>query len=83
VRATVAVAALIRRPEGTPAFMNQRCAENRLLGEGRCDVPAALQLDAASGAFPAADQGDTARVAFAVEIGPIIRNSARPRRATS
>jgi putative ABC transport system permease protein len=69
----VPVAALVADLMGTPAFMN-RDALNRLLGEGDAMSGARLQLDAGERVRFLQQIKETPRVAFAVEIGPIIRN---------
>jgi putative ABC transport system permease protein len=69
----VALVALVADLMGTPAFMN-RDALNRLLGEGDAMSGARLQLDAAERVRFLQQIKETPRVAFAVEIGPIIRN---------
>ncbi len=69
----VPVAALVADLMGTPAFMN-RDALNRLLGEGDAMSSARLQLDAGERERFLQQIKETPRVAFAVEIGPIIRN---------
>ena len=69
----VPVVALVADLMGTPAFMN-RDALNRLLGEGDAMSGARLQLDAGERERFLQQIKETPRVAFAVEIGPIIRN---------
>jgi len=69
----VPVTALVADLMGTPAFMN-RDALNRLLGEGDAMSGARLQLDAGERERFLQQIKETPRVAFAVEIGPIIRN---------
>ena len=69
----VPVAALVADLMGTPAFMH-RDALNRLLGEGDAMSGARLQLDARERERFLRQVKETPRVAFAVEIGPIIRN---------
>jgi putative ABC transport system permease protein len=69
----VALVALVADLMGTPAFMH-RDALNRMLGEGDAVSGARLQLDAAERVHFLQQIKETPRVAFAVEIGPIIRN---------
>jgi putative ABC transport system permease protein len=69
----VPVVALAADLMGLQAFMD-RDALNRLLGEGDALSGARIQLDAARRADFLRQVKETPRVAFAVEIGPIIRN---------
>jgi putative ABC transport system permease protein len=69
----VPVVALVADLMGTPAFMHID-ALNRLLGEGDAMSGARLRLDAAERVRFLQQVKETPRVAFAVEIGPIIRN---------
>jgi putative ABC transport system permease protein len=69
----VPLVALVADLMGTPAFMH-RDALNRLLGEGDALSGARIQLDAVHREAFLRQIRETPRVAFAVEIGPIIRN---------
>ena len=69
----VPVVALVADLMGTPAFMHID-ALNRLLGEGDAMSGARLRLDAAERVRFLQQVKEIPRVAFAVEIGPIIRN---------
>ena len=69
----VPLVALVADLMGTPAFIH-RDALNRLLGEGDTLSGARIQLDAGRREAFLRQVRQTPRVAFAVEIGPIVRN---------
>lgn len=69
----VPLVALVADLMGTPAFMH-RDALNRLLGEGDTVSGARIQLDAGRRGDFLRQVREAPRVAFAVEIGPIIHN---------